>query len=402
MFKFHRCLALFVVALALFWPIGSPGHAQSAPKANAKAQTAKQTAAKPGTVAQGAPFAAKMEALAAPILGPTGKAPAPDATDTSLLTAVPLKITLTPSENPIKLGSTSNIAADILNVSNRPVEVDTTTIQLMTHAILSQTDTLCVLPLGPTTNTTIMGPMILQPQDHLSVLFNLSQKRLDYSPEEQAIVDSYFKSTARSTEAPAQAAAVDVQRNYQKVIRTSYNRSCDPQFFGPIKRALDFSPGNYEYYLTGKFSVCDPNVPNYCPNEVRSFAQSASFPVGIDQTQIIIFAIVGGLLAYLVVTVRSEDGALNHFFEMLKAETGLSSMAKLVSKEGIVLMFKVLRDIIGVAIMSSAFTIVSSRLADTQFPIKISVLDVWGAITIGFLSYFAGNKFIDSLRGTMK
>jgi hypothetical protein len=153
--------------------------------------------------------------------------------------------------------------------------------------------------------------------------------------------------------------------------------------------------------LTGKFSVCDPVIPNYCPTP-RSFAQSATFQVGIDQTQIIIFAIVGGLLAYLVVTVRSDTGALNHFSDMLKAETGLSAIAKLASKEGVVLLFSVVRDVIGVAILSSAFTIVSSRLADTQFPFKISVLDGWGAITIGFLSYFAGNKFIDALRGAGK
>jgi hypothetical protein len=55
-----------------------------------------------------------------------------------------------------------------------------------------------------------------------------------------------------------------------------------------------------------------------------------------------------------------------------------------------------------IAILSAAFTIVSSRLSDSQFPIKVSVLDGWGAITIGFLSCFVGNKFIDSLRGLLK
>jgi hypothetical protein len=379
--------AILLGAVAL---IGFPGHAQAPAQINRQNQQARQTA-KPGMAMQ--------QQRVPPANPPQGQTPAPDS---SLLTAVPLKIALTPSETPLKLGSTSNIAADILNVSNRPVLVDTSTIQLMTHAILSQTDTLCVLPLGPTTNTTIVGPIVLQPQDHIDVLFNLSQQRMDYSPEEQAIIDNYMRSMPAPAAAAGQAPPAEISARYNQVLRASYMRSCDPKFFGPIKRALDFSPGSYEYYLTGKFSVCDPLTPNYCPNGYRSFAQSATFQVGIDQTQIIIFAIVGGLLAYLVVAVRSNHGALNHFFDMLQADTGQNTTARLLSKQSAVLVFKIVRDLVGVAILSSAFTIVSSRLADTQFPIKISVLDVWGAITIGFLSYFVGNKFIDSLRGMLK
>jgi hypothetical protein len=74
--------------------------------------------------------------------------------------------------------------------------------------------------------------------------------------------------------------------------------------------------------------------------------------------------------------------------------SGFTGLAKALSREGVVLMFKIVRDVLGVAILSAAFMIVSSRLSDSQFPIKVSVLDGWGAITIGFQSYFAGKKFI--------
>jgi hypothetical protein len=141
-------------------------------------------------------------------------------------------------------------------------------------------------------------------------------------------------------------------------------------------------------------------VCHYYP--LRSFGQSATFQVGIDQTLIIIFAVVGGLLAYLVVTVRSADGPIGDFFSLVTSDEGLKGMGKALSREGLILLFMILRDALGVAILSAAFTIVSSRLSDTQFPIKISVLDVWGAMTIGFLSYFVGNKFIDSLRNLVK
>jgi hypothetical protein len=152
---------------ASFVTLTSP--AQSTATNNPTTRAVPQTAAKPvqtdkpGSVRPGAALPSKTTPQQPGDQSPQTLPPAPESADTSLLTAVPLKITLTPSENPIKLGSTSNIAADILNVSDRPVAVDTSTIQLMTHAILSQTDTLCVLPLPPTTNTTLMGAIILQP-----------------------------------------------------------------------------------------------------------------------------------------------------------------------------------------------------------------------------------------------
>jgi hypothetical protein len=325
--------------------------------------------------------------------------------------AIPIKITLTPSETPIKLGSTSNIAADIVNASNRPVEVDTTSVQLMSHAILSQTDTLCVAPLFPVSNSVTTGLVILQPQDHISVLFNLSQRALSYSDQQLADIAGYeaTKPTMLAPAAVSSGAPNDTDlakqaalgERYRKVNQEVYDRSCDPNLIGPIKRALDFSPGNYEYFLLGKYSVCDPAQP-FQPIKCeypRYFSQNATFQVGIDQTQIIIFAIFGGLLAYLVVNVRSDDGAFNELFARIGSK---DAGAAAPSRSFWILLFLILRDMAGVAILSAAFTIVCSRLSDSQFPIKISVLDAWGAMTIGFLSYFAGNKFIASLQSMVK
>ena len=53
--------------------------------------------------------------------------------------------------------------------------------------------------------------------------------------------------------------------------------------------------------------------------------------------------------------------------------------------------------LIATAILSAAVTVVSSRISNPSLPIRISVLDAWGAMTIGFLSYFIGAKFISSL-----
>jgi hypothetical protein len=385
---------------------GLTWQAQSAPPTKA-VQTVPHPVKFPAEAKAGSPAPAATGGSMAspPIINPSTPdlQQPPASADAGLSAAVPLKIVLTPSESPLKLGSTSNIAADILNISNRPVEIDTTTVELMTNAILSKTDTLCVLPLTPTTNTTLIGPVELQPQDHIDLLFNLSQNKMYYTDNEMAAIRQYNQLAQSAPSGPmgvppSQQDSHTVTANYQRALQDSYQRSCDPTFFGPIKRALDFSPGEYEYILTGKFSICDSASLLGCTYPSRPFVQSASFQVGIDQTQIILFAIVGGLLAYLVVTVRSDDGPINQFFALVTSEAGLSGISKAFTREGLFLVFKITRDLIGTAILSASFTIVSSRLSDTQFPIKISVLDVWGAITIGFLSYFAGNKFIDTLR----
>ncbi|HUN82943.1 MAG TPA: hypothetical protein VMU48_01120 [Terracidiphilus sp.] len=329
--------------------------------------------------------------------------------DSGLLTASPLKITLTPSETPLKLGSTSNIAADIQNVSNVPVEIDTSEVQLMVHAILSHTDSLCVVPLRPVTNTNLLGLLVLQPQDHVSVLFNLSQETFAYNDAEKAEVQKVQAAMSQSGGKPNDPAAQREQAlrsnqvTYRQLYQRAYQRSCDPSLFGPLKRAIDFTPGTYNYFVTGKFSVCDPTNAVPCPDPSRSFSESAAFAVGIDQMQIIIFAIIGGLLAYVVVAARGDAGSINQLVTHLKAAPPESDAEAVPSKGSLLmLLIKVLRDLMGVAILSAAFTIVSSRLSDSQFPIKVSVLDAWGAITIGFLSYFVGNKFIDSLRNLVK
>jgi hypothetical protein len=36
-------------------------------------------------------------------------------------------------------------------------------------------------------------------------------------------------------------------------------------------------------------------------------------------------------------------------------------------------------------------------LSDTQFPVKVSVNDFWGALTIGFISYFIGGRILATI-----
>ena len=39
-------------------------------------------------------------------------------------------------------------------------------------------------------------------------------------------------------------------------------------------------------------------------------------------------------------------------------------------------------------------TILLSRIADTQFYVRITVNDLWGAIALGFIANYAGYRFL--------
>jgi hypothetical protein len=57
----------------------------------------------------------------------------------------------------------------------------------------------------------------------------------------------------------------------------------------------------------------------------------------------------------------------------------------------------VLRNALAAGLLGAALTIVASRLSDTQFPVKVSVSDFWGALTIGFISYFIGGRILATI-----
>lgn len=309
-------------------------------------------------------------------------------------TSVPLKITLTPSETPLKIGSTSNMAATIENISNAPVSIITSTLELTTPAIVGGNASKCVVDIpAANVNLATMPTVTLQPQDSLTVLFNLSQPpRYAVPVREDGESESVFEVA---------------KANYR-----NFQQSCTMGWSGPIQRVLDFSPGNYGYYLQGNFTLCiDPQHPDgnaACTEPWRNFSASASFPVGIDQTTIVIFAVLGGWLAllYVIFSKASQPGSILHDFNAaltnLTPETTSKNpfgrfLQKLMTSDGARAAGRFVIRLIATAILSAAVTVVSSRISNPSLPIRISVLDAWGAMTIGFLSYFIGAKFINSL-----
>ncbi len=318
----------------------------------------------------------------------------PHLTGSEITTSVPLKITMTPSEIPLKIGSTSNMAATIQNISDSPVSVYTTTLMLTTSAIVGGQVSKCVTSIPVANINTSTSPVVtLQAQDSLTVLFNLSEQ-----PRYEIPVR-----VPNESEQTFQMAMASYR---------SFMHSCNMGWTGPMQRVLDFSPGDYGYYLDGEFSLCagmkpDPLNPA-CSQPPRYFSASASFPVGIDQTSIVTFAVLGGWLAllYVIFTEASEPGSILHDFNasltsIAPEEKGGNPLTRffqrLTTSLGARAVGRFLIRLIASAILSAAFTVVSSRISNPSLPIRISVLDAWGAMTIGFLSYFIGAKFIASI-----
>ena len=96
----------------------------------------------------------------------------------------------------------------------------------------------------------------------------------------------------------------------------------------------------------------------------------------------------GGIIGYLVMALR-DTGDLGK----LRSQTLGTWTARAV--HGLV----IVKNLLSAALVSAVVTVVLSRISDTQFPIKVSVADFWGALTVGFIAYFTGNNLIDRIVG---
>jgi hypothetical protein len=53
--------------------------------------------------------------------------------------------------------------------------------------------------------------------------------------------------------------------------------------------------------------------------------------------------------------------------------------------------------ILGAALLSIIVTILLARLSETQFLIRITVADFWGAVAIGFVANYAGAEVLNKI-----
>ena len=170
----------------------------------------------------------------------------------------------------------------------------------------------------------------------------------------------------------AQPAATEIH------IQPSDNANC-PQ--SGMRDFLGFVPGDYAFTVEG---IAYAATAAGQPPMAHTYTETTTLRVSISQLWTAVAAFLGALFAYLVVALQP-----GHDFDRWRPELTVVGRAKVAGV--------LIRNAFSAGLLGSAVTIVASRLSDTQFPVKVSVNDFWGALTIGFVAYFIGNKFITTI-----
>jgi len=160
--------------------------------------------------------------------------------------------------------------------------------------------------------------------------------------------------------------------------------------WGPVaqlRRYVGFVPGDYQLSVVAKFWT----DPRRRPLRYISQSQTAVIHVAAPQTVILFGAEIGGVLAYVLLPSRrrEREGATtvsdrqgNRLFYVWR----LTKPYRRRISGGIAAM-----------LWSAMVTILLARLSETQFVVRVSVNDFWGAITIGFVAQYVGSKWLERL-----
>jgi len=146
-------------------------------------------------------------------------------------------------------------------------------------------------------------------------------------------------------------------------------------------RFVLFAPGDYKINVNVKYWT----DPNYTCGAYRTWFQSAVLHVAAPQFVILFGAVFGGLIAYYIVPRARRSIVL--------------AIVRMNKRPGMVLarLSKELVGATGSVLISTIATILLSRLSETQFLIRITVNDVWGAMAVGFVANFAGLSWLNKL-----
>jgi hypothetical protein len=275
-----------------------------------------------------------------------------------------LRITINPSTANIIEGAVYGLDAELENVSNVPITIEFDELQLAVQPELAPPNVACTWFYDAGSNDKVPSPLVMQPGDHFTVFFDTG-----------AIVQ----------------------------LDPVKDKSCQITYWGRLRRQLDFVPGNFAFVLTGRYTFkpasaltgASPGSSSTTENdsavpEEHYFTQTAILPVTIDQSQIIIYAGLGGLLAFLVMSFRNAS-TLSEYAGKVQATSSKPAWKP----------FIIMRGAGAAVLLSVTVTVIAARLSTTAFPVKVSVDDFWGALTVGFVAYFIGGKFIDKLSDTL-
>jgi hypothetical protein len=130
-----------------------------------------------------------------------------------------------------------------------------------------------------------------------------------------------------------------------------------------VGRLLSFEPGDYTIKIAATYWTDPANINTF--NDAHSTVLDVKIPVVAPQWVIIVGAILGGLIAYILLpNLRLRPGTVE--------VSGLFTAA----------------------LLSTIATILLARISETQFVIKVSINDLWGAIAVGFVATASGTSFL--------
>jgi len=140
-----------------------------------------------------------------------------------------------------------------------------------------------------------------------------------------------------------------------------------------------FTPG--EYPITVEMKYWDHE--KFDGDDYHTVVESYAAQFGAPQSVILLGATLGGLIFAVLSLLRAEQDNKN------AAAGGIVDFIKTLGKGTATLC--------GSVLLSVIVTILLSRISETQFFIKVSVSDFWGAIAIGFLANYGGWALLDKI-----
>jgi hypothetical protein len=135
-----------------------------------------------------------------------------------------------------------------------------------------------------------------------------------------------------------------------------------------LLQQLTFTPGDYVIKLNATTWTKKDNVGHWDTDDSKSQVVDIKVPVAAPQWVIIVGAVVGGLIAYVLLPKT-------------RLELGRAGIGGILTS----------------ALLSVIVTILLSRLSETQFVIRVTVNDIWGAIALGFVGSASGTSILKKL-----
>src|SRR5579863_3315150 len=133
-----------------------------------------------------------------------------------------------------------------------------------------------------------------------------------------------------------------------------------------------FNPGDYKISIIAQYWTS----PGFKPNEYHTATQATTVRVAAPQSVILFGAALGGLIGFFI-------------FPLLYAKRRPPRTGKTRAKT--------FAGLLGAMLLSMIVTILLARISETQFLIRVTVADFWGAIAVGFVANYIGVKIFEKI-----